>query len=252
MREEIRVDAVYGKLNCLIEGKGPGLIFLHGALGTGAAHFRDQISYFSRKYRVVAPDFLGYGKSGRRLSFEGNLYEEDAQDIAQVIRKLRLDPVNMCGFSDGAIVAMILAREYPELVNSLVLIGGQAIFDENSYAMNKTFIPIEDLPEPFQLALARHHGDPYWRELIHSYLYAQEHMYEQTKGFMVNDLDKILTPTLIAQGRTDPWVDASHAHMLNNAIQNSELIFFQDIGHEVQREKPEQFNKVLEDFLDKF
>ena len=245
-RYEKDIETAHGNIHCVIEGNGEGLVFLHGALGTGVAHFRDQIGYFSDMYKVIAPDFLGHGKSSRRSSFDGNLYNKDAEDVVELIRKLGLESVNICGFSDGAIVAMIVAQEYPELLNSLTVIGGQAIFDDESYEMNKTF---EDLPVPVQTALARHHGDPYWKELIESYLYAQERMHEETGGFMVNYLDRISVPTLIVQGESDPWVDSRHSYHLRDSIAGSQLVFFPDTGHEVQREKPHEFNKLLEDFL---
>ena len=245
-RYEQDIKTVHGNIHCVIEGQGKGLIFLHGALGTGAAHFRDQIGHFADRYKVVAPDFLGYGKSSRRSSFDGNLYNKDAEDIDDLIGKLGFASVDLCGFSDGAIVAMIVAQEYPELLNSLTVIGGQAIFDDDSYEMNQTFV---DLPLPVQMALARHHGDPYWKELIESYLYAQENMHKETRGFMVNHLDRISAPTLIVQGESDPWVDSKHSYHLRDSIDGSRLVFFPNIGHEVQREDPVGFNKLLEDFL---
>ena len=62
-RREIDVPATHGRLHCTIQGKGEPLVFLHGALGTGLAHFRDQLDELASRYQVVAPDFLGYGKS---------------------------------------------------------------------------------------------------------------------------------------------------------------------------------------------
>lgn len=50
----------------MIQGEGDPLVLLHGALGTGTAHFREQIDEFALSHQVITPDFLGYGKSGRR------------------------------------------------------------------------------------------------------------------------------------------------------------------------------------------
>ena len=74
-------------------------------------------------------------------------------------------------------------------------------------------------------------------------------MHKETGGFMVNHLDRISVPTLIVQGESDPWVDSRHSHHLRDSIGGSQLVVFPDTGHEVQREKPDEFNKLLEDFL---
>ena len=58
--EQIEVPCVNGTIHCNIKGNGRPLVFVHGALGTGLAHFRDQIEYFSTTYRVFLPDLLGH------------------------------------------------------------------------------------------------------------------------------------------------------------------------------------------------
>ena len=80
--EQIEVPCVNGTIHCNIKGNGRPLVFVHGALGTGLAHFRDQIEYFSTTHKVFLPDLLGYGQSERRKSFLGNFYENDSQDVA--------------------------------------------------------------------------------------------------------------------------------------------------------------------------
>ena len=106
---EIDVQVKHGRMRCMVQGEGDPLVLLHGALGTGEAHFRGQIDEFARRYRVIAPDLLGYGKSGRRDSFDADFHSRDADDVAALVERLGLPGIHLCGFSDGAIVAMMVA-----------------------------------------------------------------------------------------------------------------------------------------------
>lgn len=248
-RREIDVQTGHGRLHCVIQGEGEPLVLLHGALGTGLAHFREQIDEFSLGYQVVVPDLLGYGKSGRRDSFDEHFHQRDAEDVVALVQHLGLSSIHLCGFSDGAIVAMMVAGKYGEHVRSLVLIGGQTELDEQTMETTRQWAPADRLPAGFQQALARSHGDPYWRQLVSKYVDAVETLY-QNGGYMLNDyLAGITCPTLIVQGEADPWVDKVHGERLHVSIPGSQLEMFPGAGHEVQREQPSAFNARVMGFL---
>ncbi|MDA0988985.1 MAG: alpha/beta hydrolase, partial [Chloroflexi bacterium] len=113
----------------------------------------------------------------------------------------------------------------------------------------REWAPAYRLPAGFQQALARSHGDPYWRQLVSEYSDAVETLY-QNGGYMLNDyLAGIACPTLIVQGEADPWVDKVHGERLHVSIPGSELEMFPGAGHEVQREQPSAFNARVLEFL---
>ena len=248
-RREVDLPAKHGRLHCVIQGEGDPLVLLHGALGTGLAHFRGQIDEFALSYQVLVPDFLGYGQSDHRASLDEDFYQRDAEDVVALVQHLGLPPIHLCGFSDGAIIAMMVAGEYGDYIRSLVLIGGQAVLDDKAMEETRKLAPPEQLPEGLQRALARSHGDPYWRQLVTGYVNAVEHLYLKGGDIASGYLAGIACPTLIIQGENDPWVDPVHAQTLHSSIRGSELAFFQEIGHEVQRENPEAFNPRLLSFL---
>ncbi len=248
-QKEIDVPTPNGRLHCLLKGEGAPLLLLHGALGTGLAHFRRQVDDFATAYRVIVPDFLGYGNSGPRASFGGNFYERDAQDIAALIQHLDLPPVHLCGFSDGAVVAIIVAADYSPLVRSLILLGGQAVLDERTLEESRRLVPVENLPERLQEALARYHGDPYWKKLVADYVETMERMCREGGDVAQDRVAMIDCPTLIIQGEEDSWVGVEHAHMLHRLIQRSRLVIHPGVGHEVHREQPEVFNRQVLEFL---
>jgi pimeloyl-ACP methyl ester carboxylesterase len=243
------IPARHGRLHCIIQGKGDPLVLLHGGLGTGEAHFRMQISEFASLYRVIAPTFLGYGKSQRRATFDEHYHERDAEDIVALVQRLELPPVHICGFSDGAIVAMIVAADNPSLVRSLILVGGQAVFDQYGMQEGRKLIPVEQIPPGFQMALARSHGEPYWRQLVTRYVEVGERIYENGGEVTRDRLAAIECPTLIVHGENDPWIGPEHPKMLHGSIRHSELDLFPYTGHEIHREKPNAFNRRVLKFL---
>lgn len=246
--QEIHVMAQHGRLRCIVQGDGPPLLFLHGALGTGRAHFRGQINEFASDYRVIVPNFLGHGGSDPRESFD-DFYERDTEDIAALIENLELPPVHLCGFSDGAIVAMMVAGDHPDRLRSLTLISGQAVLDEQTMETTRQLSPASDLPDGFQQALARSHGSPYWEGMVDDYVASAERIYQTEPRIVGDRLDTISCPTLIVQGEEDDWAGARHARMLRDSIRGAELDLLPGVGHEAHREDPEAFNKRLQGFL---
>ena len=156
------------------EGTGEPVLLLHGALGTGRRHFRRQAAALAPRYRVILPDTYGYGKSDRRAEFSPDFYYEDAAQMAGLLRALGIDRAHVGGFSDGAIIALCLALDFPELVHSLALAGASSYIDEPMVAELRKLTPPEALPEPLQQALARAHGDDYWRDLVRVWFAGQE------------------------------------------------------------------------------
>ena len=248
-RREIDVPGKHGRLRCVVQGRGEPVVLLHGGLGTGATHFRSQIPEFAATHMVITPDFLGYGGSEARPVFDQHFYERDVEDVVSLIGHLQLPPVHLCGFSDGAVVAMKLAGGHGALVRSLVLIGAQAEFDEPSMEETRKLAPADSLPEGLQHALARAHGDPYWRYLVSAYVEAWESLYAEGGDLATASLGNITCPTLIVQGELDPWVVSQHAHTIHQAIKGSELEIFPGAGHEVHREQPQAFNRLMRTFL---
>ena len=248
-RYEAVVDVTNGTMHYLIQGEGPALLFLHGALGTGFGHFRHQIEALSRHYKVIIPDFLGYGESGKREIYDEHFYRRDADDVASLIAKLQLTKVNICGFSDGGIVGMNVAVHYRQLINSLVLIGAQPVWDEKTIKTIRTWGDVEKLSQGFQDALAKSHGYPYWKDLIKLYVHAAEQVFVNQE-FIAPDMSSIYCPTLVIHGDQDTWGGTESAYVIKEAIAGSTLKIFNGVGHYVQRDKPDEFNKTVMEFLD--
>jgi pimeloyl-ACP methyl ester carboxylesterase len=102
------------------QGDGPAVLLV-GGLGDPADSWAAQIDAFSDRYRVVAPDNRGAGRSV--LPPSGVSIPAMAEDAAEVLRSLEIQHAHVAGFSMGGAVAQELAINHPALVRSLVLSG---------------------------------------------------------------------------------------------------------------------------------
>lgn len=112
------IDVRGSRLYVQISGSGRPLVFLHGGLHHFDNSFPKQRDAFARSYTVIGIDQRGHGHSPD--SEKPFSYQDMAEDAAEVIRKLGLGAVDVVGHSDGANVALRLARTYPELVRRVV------------------------------------------------------------------------------------------------------------------------------------
>ena len=101
------------KLYTQIYGRGPPVVFLHGGMAFFDNSFGNQRDYFATYRTVVGIDQRGYGHSPDgpwSLS-----YQMMADDTAAIIQQLGLGVVDVVGHSDGANLALILARDHPQI-----------------------------------------------------------------------------------------------------------------------------------------
>ncbi|MDR2670358.1 MAG: alpha/beta hydrolase [Oscillospiraceae bacterium] len=108
------------KLYCEQTGRGPALLLLHGNGEDHTIFDESVVRFFSDRCRVVAVDSRDHGRSDR---VDALRYEDMAEDMAGLIAALSLGPAAVLGFSDGGIVALLLAARHPELVSKLAVAG---------------------------------------------------------------------------------------------------------------------------------
>ena len=102
------------------KGDGDPLILLHGN-GEDHEYFKNQIPFFAKKYRVIAIDTRGHGRSPR-----GNApfrIRQFAEDLRAFMDEKKIEKANILGFSDGGNIALVFALRYPQRVNKLILNG---------------------------------------------------------------------------------------------------------------------------------
>lgn len=215
------------------KGNKEPFILLHGN-GEDGSYFENQIDYFSDRYRVIALDTRGHGKSPR-----GNApftIEQFSRDLYDFMTGLEISNAIILGFSDGANIAMKFAIKHSNMVKALILNGGNL----NSKGVKRTTqIPIE---MGYRIANRFASKSP------------DEKRNAEMLGLMVNEpnispaeLSKITAPTLVICGKRD-MIKESHTKEIAANIPNAKLSIIKG-NHFIANKRAADFNKEVDAFL---
>ena len=102
-----------------IHGSGTPLVLIHGGGSTITSTYGNVLSQFAKKHKVIAVELQAHGRTKDRgvpLSFE-----QDADDVAALLKQLGIAKADIMGFSNGGTTALQIAIRHPELVDKLIL-----------------------------------------------------------------------------------------------------------------------------------
>lgn len=218
-----------------VYGEGEPLVLLHGNSGSIKDYYQ-QIPVLSKQYKVIAVDTRGQGKS-KDISKKDFTYKIFADDVKALADHLKLDKINIAGWSDGGNTGLEFALKYPERLNKLITIGANA-FPEgvekklmDRFTDDMTKLTQSDLPEPFKSNE---------RRLLKIMLTEPKISKEE--------LNTIKSPVLIIAGDRDV-IKPDHTAFLSKEIPNAELKIYKDTTHMVPYEKPDELNVDILKFL---
>ncbi len=218
------ITSGYASLNGLkmyyeIHGTGTPLVLVHGGGSTLQTTFGRVIHDFAKAHQVIAVEMQAHGHTAdidRPLSFQ-----QDADDIAALLKQLNIDKANIFGFSNGASTTLQFAIRHPEMTNKIIVAstfynqsGAPAWFWE---MMSKpTF---EDMPQPYKDAFLKINPDAN----------ALHRMYERDVARMQSfdditdeQMKSIKAPAFIIMGDRDVTT-VEHAGEMARLISNSRL-----------------------------
>lgn len=215
------------------KGKGEPFILLHGN-GENGNYFSNQIEYFSDRYKVIAVDTRGHGKSPR--GEEPFTIEQFAKDLNELMIQLKIQKAIILGFSDGANIAMKFALNYPNKIRALILNGGNL----NAKGVKRRIqIPIEIGYKITKIFANKSKKAKQNMELLG--------LMVNEPNINVNELSAIQIPTLVIAGTRD-MIKTSHTKEIANNIPNSQLSIICG-NHFIANKESEKFNKEVEKFL---
>src|ERR1700743_3819883 len=111
-------------LNMYYEIHGSGdmpLVLIHGGGSTIETTFSNLLPIFSSFTKVIAVELQAHGRTNDRDAPES--FDQDADDVAGLLKYLNITKANILGFSNGGSTALKIAIRHPELVNKLVAIS---------------------------------------------------------------------------------------------------------------------------------
>jgi len=211
-------------------GTGPTLLLLHGGGDSGEHSFARQLDVFSERHRIVAPDQVG---QGRTPDVPGPLtYTGMMDDTAALLHKLKLKHVDVVGFSDGGILALMLAVRHPELVRRLV-ISGVNISPEGLNADDLEELRATQNPKPKTID----------EKLAH--LWATSPSETELNLQM---LGKLQLPVLVISGDRDA-ITLEHTLTIFHALPMAELCVLPGTDHATFSGRAEWLNPIINEFL---
>jgi 3-oxoadipate enol-lactonase len=239
----------------------PAVLLLHG-LGSSARDWRLQLGAFGERFRVVALDLRGHGRSSRGV---GRLtVERMADDVAAVHAELAEPPAHIVGLSLGACVALALARRAPQTVRSLTLVNAFArLTPAGTAGAVRMFARLGLLlvaPMPTVAAHVARGLFPRPDQREH-YLAAVESLARNRKRtylaavralleFDVRaGLEHVRCPTLVVAGDRDTTVPLAAKTLLSRRIPGARLLVVADSGHVTNVDQADVFNRAVLEFV---
>ncbi len=216
-------------------GSGPAVVLLHGGWGYGAYPFDRQVAALEPRFRVVAPDRLGYGRSDRLDELADGFHRLMAEETFRTLDALGIGEAALWGHSDGAVIAAWCAILFPDRVRALVLEALHAVAAKR--ASVDFFRTGAEAPERFGEAVVRaleaDHGER-WRAVVGMGARAWLRIIERGvagEGDLYQDrLGEVRAPTLLLHGRADPRTEPGEIEGAARRIAGSRLRWL-DAGH---------------------
>jgi pimeloyl-ACP methyl ester carboxylesterase len=220
------------KIYYAVRGSGPTLVFLHGGGDSGEHSFVRQLDVFSEHHQIVAPDQVG---QGRTPDVPGALsYTAMMEDTAELLKRLKLRHVDVVGFSDGGILALMLAVRHPDLVRRLV-ISGVNIAPEGLRPEDLEELRATQTPQPVTID----------EKLAHLWFTSPTEA-ELNLGL----LSTIAQPVLVISGDRDA-ITLEHTLKIFHALSDAELCVLPGTDHATFSGRSEWLNPIIEAFLDR-
>jgi pimeloyl-ACP methyl ester carboxylesterase len=225
-----------------VHGEGDPLVLLHGG-GDSGAGFGSQIPALAEHYRVIVPDRRGHG---RTPDVEGPLtYPGMTEDTIAFLTAIDVAKAHLVGWSDGGIIALLLASERPDLVDRVVTMGSNVSGDGYSAAGRAALAPdsplMDFLREDWEKLTPD--GADHWPVVLDKigHLWLDPYDYRDR-------LASIAAPTLLMQG-DDDMITPEHSLEMFRAIDNAQLAIVPGASHVMPIEKPDLINRLILDFL---
>lgn len=228
-----------------VSGAGEPLLLLHGGMCT-VETFDGETPQLAARYHVFVPERRGHG---RTPDVAGPItYEDMAADTIAFMEAAGIDSAHLVGWSDGALVALLIAMRRPELVRRLVIIG-QAVNHELMEPEMRSMmdgLSVEVLPPMLrELYAAASPDGPEHFDVVFDKLAA---LWRADPGVEFTRLEHVAMPTLVLLGDRD-LISLEHAAAMRRALPDAQVGVVPGATHGLPLEKPEVTSRLVLDFL---
>jgi abhydrolase domain-containing protein 6 len=233
------------------------IVMVHG-FGGDKDNWPLYARYFTRRFRVIAPDLPGFGENVRKPDWEYGM-EAQAGRLNEFLNELGIDKCHLTGNSMGGFIALHYALAYPQRLQSLTLVDNAGVTSRNKSELEIAidekknllvansleefeslldFIMYKRIPSPAFMVKAMFEVQARNAEFLDRIFWTLAD--EAVNGTVTDRLGEISVPTLVIWGRHDRVIDVSCTEAMAAAIPDNKVVIFEDAGHVPMIEKPHE------------
>lgn len=222
--EKVTFSSGYSAVNGLkmyyeIYGQGKPIVLIHGGGSTIQSSFGKAIPLFSKNRQLIAVELQAHGRTSDRNA--DLTFEQDADDIATLLKNLNINKADFLGFSNGGTTVLQIAIRHPEIVDKIILCSALAkrngapdwFWDFMKQAK------LENMPEQLKEAYKQVAPDTSGLQIMHD---RDAKRMVNFKDIPDEQIKSITAPALIIIGDKDV-VTPEHAIEIHRQIANSDL-----------------------------
>ena len=249
MKDQLIKD---GKYTYIEIGTGQPLVILHGLMG-GLSNFQGVTDFFPPKgYKVIIPELPIYD-----MPLLKTTVKSFATYLKGFLTHKGLTDVILIGNSLGGHIGLLFSKMHPSFVKGLVITGSSGLYESamgDSYPKRGDYEYIEQKAQDvfYDPAVATKEivDDVYATvndriKLIKTLAIAKSAI----RHNMAHDLPKMLMPTCIIWGKNDKVTPPNVAEEFERFMPNAELFWIDKCGHAPMMEHPDEFNRLLDQWL---
>ena len=251
----VRINGV--ELYYEVHGEGPAVVLAHGAGGNHLSWWQ-QVPQLSQHFRCVTFDHRGFGSS---LDLpDGPGADAFIEDLRQLLDHLGIERTALVAQSMGGWTSLGFSSRYPDRVTALALCDTTAGIDDPEVAREMKSLQAT-MQGPLTVVLQRAYSAQFpQREPARCFLY------QQISGLNVHVPTDLLTklsamrhrvepiverrvPTILLVGEEDALTPAKTMELMARRIPHARFVKVPAAGHSVYFERPDEFNRVVLEFL---
>lgn len=224
-------------------GAGDPVLLIHGGLGH-ADIWAGQVADLMQDHLVIVADSRGHGRSTRTEEPFG--YDLMASDYLALLDYLKIDKVDLVGWSDGGIIGLDIAMSHPERLDHLLAqaanittdgvdpsVAEDAVFGNYIGWMGKDYARMSPTPDQFDAFVAQ-----------------ISNMWATEPNWTDEQVAAITVPTTVVAGEYDEAILRPHTEKIAALIPGSALVILPGASHFAMLQAPAEYNAAIRAAID--
>ncbi len=224
-------------------GAGEPVLLIHGGLGN-ADIWSAQVADLMKDHLVIVADSRGHGRSTRTQEPFG--YDLMASDYLALLDYLKIDKVDLVGWSDGGIIGIDIAMSHPERLDHLFAqaanittdgvdpsVAEDKVFGDYIAWMGEEYGTMSPTPDQFDAFVAQ-----------------ISEMWATQPNWSDEQVARITVPTAVVAGEYDEAILRPHTEHIAAVIPGSTLVILPGVSHFAMLQAPEEYNAAVRALID--